>query len=276
MERNWEGREEIKSALGQSAESCSQCVCWHWREYRIPWWCTKLELLNFFLHSLSLLVSEICFWLFTGSVFPPFITCILFAAKIMCLKVKKTKGGWWQASCFFIIFREWLMFAKYVTHSCILQSWNLCSWESNNNNKKCCLVDNKLWVGCGLCGCPPGFLHQKSYPWSLVVIRDACQPQLITLDVLGSLLVQMCVRIWCALLVFVIRWESSSYVFPCIYFCGSISWRSVSQKPSACGRQLISSSLLRVGQNAEYLNPLSPSEVFIGGKAFMNVLLRLI
>lgn len=136
MERNWEGREEIKSALGQSAESCSQCVCWHWREYRIPWWCTKLELLNFFLHSLSLLVSEICFWLFTGSVFPPFITCILFAAKIMCLKVKKTKGGWWQASCFFIIFREWLLFAKYVTHSCILQSWNLCSWESNNNNKK--------------------------------------------------------------------------------------------------------------------------------------------
>lgn len=91
MERNWEGREEIKSALGQSAESCSQCVCWHWREYRIPWWCTKLELLNFFLHSLSLLVSEICFWLFTGSVFPPFITCILFAAKIMCLKVKKQK-----------------------------------------------------------------------------------------------------------------------------------------------------------------------------------------
>lgn len=189
---------------------------------------------------------------------------------------QKTKGGWWQASCFFIIFREWLLFAKYVTHSCILQSWNLCSWESNNNNKKCCLVDNKLWVGCGLCGCPPGFLHQKSYPWSLVVIRDACQPQLITLDVLGSLLVQKCVRIWCALLVFVIRWESSSYVFPCIYFCGSISWRSVSQKPSACGRQLSSSSLLRVGQNAEYLNPLSPSEVFIGGKAFVNVLLRLI
>lgn len=49
---------------------------------------------------------------------------------------QKTKGGWWQASCFFIIFREWLLFAKYVTHSCILQSWNLCSWESNNNNKK--------------------------------------------------------------------------------------------------------------------------------------------
>lgn len=41
--------------------------------------------------TLPLLVSEICFWLFTGSVFPPFITCILFAAKIMCLKVKKQK-----------------------------------------------------------------------------------------------------------------------------------------------------------------------------------------
>jgi len=102
--------------------------------------------------------------LFTGSVFLSLITCILFSAKIMCLTVKHKKRLVID-KLLFIVFRELLSFAKYVTRSLLLSLHLGDEYIVQLGIKKThhvALMKTSWYSSRKLCGCPAIFLHQNS------------------------------------------------------------------------------------------------------------------
>lgn len=84
--------------------------------------------------------------LFTGSVFPSFITLVSLSAEIMCLQVKH-KRRLLIDKLLSVICRELLSFAKCVTRSLLLSfaSWRrICGAAGNQES---CRGENKLVQG---------------------------------------------------------------------------------------------------------------------------------